>query len=157
MRVYIAGRYSRRLEFCEYKRDLQDLGHVVTSRWLLGGHQIDDQGRAIGDEGEARVEAGDIVLAAKFAQDDVQDVREAQVLLAFTEAPNAGGRNRGGRHVELGLALAWCLDIVVVGPRENVFCWLPHVRQIDTWGADVLRHLGATEEQLEDARWRALP
>lgn len=43
------------------------------------------------------------------------------VYLVFTEPANPGGRNRGGRHVEYGIALALSKDIVVVGEPENVF------------------------------------
>jgi len=151
--IYLAARYSRRLELCSYRGQLEDLGHIVTARWLQGGHQIDDQGRNIGVAGEKAVEDGS-PLAGKFAQDDMDDVARAQVVIAFTEFPGAGGRARGGRHVELGLALAWGRDVAVVGPRENVFCWLPRIQHFEDWGPEVGRWLGATEEQLDQAGWR---
>lgn len=156
MKVYLAARYSRREELCGYVEQLGPLGYAVTSRWLHGANQTDDQGHIIGAAGERAVESGS-PLSGELAAHNVADVRRAEILIAFTEHPDAGGRARGGRHVELGLALAWGKDVLVVGPRENVFCWLPQVKQFEEWGEDVLRHLGATEEQLEDARWRARP
>lgn len=132
--IYLASRYSRRLELCGYREELLALGHDVTARWLNGEHQVDNEGVAIGEGGEQRVESGGDAIAAKFAQDDFEDVATARLVIAFTEVPRGpGGSSRGGRHVELGMALAWAKDIIVVGPRENVFCWLPCVDHFETW------------------------
>lgn len=150
--VYLAARYSRREELCGYRADLQALGFRVPARWLNGSHQLDDSGRPIGETGELMFENGDAAadhFRAKFARDDFEDVVTASLLVAFTEVPRSGdaGAGRGGRHVELGIALGLRIPVVVVGPRENVFCWLPQVRQFGTWvdflatlhGADQLR------------------
>jgi hypothetical protein len=60
----------------------------------------------------------------------------AEVVVAFTEGPgDVEGRARGGRHVELGAALAAGKRVCVVGHRENVFCWLPIVEYFPTWSA----------------------
>ncbi len=137
MKAYLAARYTRRLELCGYRADLERLGVEVTSRWLSGSHQLDNQGRPLGDAGELLFEAGAPEVDHyrwKFATDDRDDVLAADTLVAFTEPP------RSGRHVELGIALgANALGankrIVVVGPRENVFCWLPEVEQHGSWDA----------------------
>lgn len=136
-KIYLAGRYSRRLELCKYRHDLRSWGFEVTSRWLDGAHQLADDGTPIGDDGERLVEAGGGTewpddLRRKFAQDDRDDVFSAGRLIAFTEVPRTGG-TRGGRHVELGMALAKGMDVHVVGYRENVFCWLPEVTFHYTW------------------------
>lgn len=148
MRFYLAARYSRREELLGVRDVIEALGGEVTSRWLNGNHQISDTGVPIGDEGEQLVEdpdgdlaAGDgeraAALRAKFAMDDYQDVRRADVLVAFTEPPRSTA-SRGGRHVELGLALAWTEHIIIVGPRENVFCWLPWVDHYERWDTAAL-------------------
>src|ERR1700683_5297127 len=62
-KAYLAARYSRRLELCRYRAELTRLGITVTSRWLNGSHQIDNQGVPIGDDGERRFEMGDPALA----------------------------------------------------------------------------------------------
>jgi hypothetical protein len=135
MKIYLASRYSRRLELCGYREDLQQLGHEVSARWLNGGHQIDDQGRA---RPSADAIASGKVSAVDFAAEDLEDIDEAHLFIAFTEQPLEAGRNRGGRHVELGYALAcerWGvgIEVWIVGPRENVFCWCPEIRQFETW------------------------
>jgi hypothetical protein len=135
MSVYLAARYSRRLELCGYRSDLEDGGIEVTSRWLNGSHQIDDKGVPIGDDGEQRFEMGDPALShwrEHFAKEDVADVLAADTLIAFTEEPRSGN-SRGGRHVELGIAIGAGLNVIVIGPRENVFCWLPQVDWYAGW------------------------
>jgi len=149
MRIYLAARYSRRLELCEYRDALRALGCDVHARWLDGEHQISDTGAPIGEHGEALVEGDDGSTSAKaaalrlrFAQDDIADVTSADLLIAFTEPPRSSA-SRGGRHVELGLALDLGIDVLVVGFRENIFCWLPQVEFAATW-ADALEEVKAT-------------
>ena len=140
-KVYLAARYSRRLELCGYRDFVAMLGHEVTSRWLNGNHQLDNQGVPITEDGERRFEEGDPSvdhLRAHFAAEDMADVLAAETLIAFTEEPRSGN-SRGGRHVELGIALAAGKRVIVIGPRENVFCWLPQVE----WYADVQGFLSA--------------
>lgn len=132
MRIYLAARYSRREEMCVYRTSLEAMGHTVTSRWLNGAHQIDDTGVPIGDHGEHRIEcdgSADVRgadLRLKFAQEDVDDVVAADAVISFTEKPRSTG-NRGGRHVEFGIALALGKRLLVVGHRENLFHWLGSV------------------------------
>ena len=126
MRIYLAARYSRREELCGYRSELERLGHTVTARWLNGEHQAADD-----DPGP---------LAEQFAQHDYDDLRYSDLLINFTEAPRSDA-NRGGRHVEFGIALGWVREgyelgpqrVMVVGPRENVFHWLAPIEQFDTW------------------------
>lgn len=141
MKIYLAARYSRREELCEYRKLLQEMGHIVTSRWLDGKHQIDDKGKPITDAGEDLVEnaAGEEgnQLRLKFANDDYKDVYSCELLIAFTEPPRSDA-SRGGRHVELGLALAWLRRVWVVGHRENLFCWLEDIRFHKTFESAVV-------------------
>lgn len=123
MKFYLAARYGRREELCAYRVQLEIRGHLVTSRWLTGSHVLDD-GDSPASERDGQV----------FALEDYADVRAADSLIAFTEPPRSTA-SRGGRHVELGLALAWEKRVVIIGPRENVFCWMPHVIQYETFEA----------------------
>lgn len=139
MRIYLAARYSRRLELCDYREQLREMGHTVQAVWLDGEHQISDHGTPIGEHGEALVEGDDgsqsaraAALRQKFAHDDFRDVSMCELLIAFTEPPRSNA-SRGGRHVELGIAMGMMKQVWVVGPRENIFCWLEDVRQFDTW------------------------
>lgn len=137
MRIYLAGRYSRREELCKYREQLQAIGHTVQAVWLDGKNQIDRDGKPIGDSGESLVEGEGAdtraaVLRQKFAHEDVRDVLLCELLIAFTEEPRSAP-NRGGRHVEMGIALGAMKQVWVVGPRENLFCWHEDIRHFDTW------------------------
>jgi hypothetical protein len=141
MRIYLASRYSRRLELCGYRERIVATDHRVNAEWLNGEHQVSDRGAPIGDNGESLVEGDDgstsvkaASLRSKFAQDDFRDVITCDLLIAFTEPPRSG-HSRGGRHVELGIALGLRKMVWIVGPRENIFCWLDDVRQFDTFDA----------------------
>ena len=138
MKIYLAARYSRRQELCGYRQELQRRGYAVTSRWLDGQHQISDAGIPIGEQGERLVEQGRdddaSSLRQAFAREDVADVMAADMLIAFTEPPRAVA-SRGGRHVELGLALGAGKAVCVVGHRENIFCWLDDVAYYPQWAA----------------------
>lgn len=137
MKVYLAARYSRREELCTYREWLQTVGFTVTSRWLNGEHQISDSGLALGSSAEHAIEgdsddAETVALRKRFANEDWNDLKAADIVVAFTESPRTGP-SRGGRHVELGAALAWGQDVLVVGYRENVFCCLDAVDFYETW------------------------
>lgn len=139
MRIYLAARYGRREELCVYREQLQALGHEITSIWLNGQHQISDSGIPIGDGGEALIEGDDgstsdhaAALRNRFAVEDFRNVMECDLLIAFTEPPRSTA-SRGGRHVELGLALGMMKRVAVVGHRENIFCWLENVLFFPTW------------------------
>ena len=86
-------------------------GHVVTSRWINGEHEMFD---------------GDDKCAMQFANEDLVDLHAASMLVCFTDAANAG-RARGGLHVEFGYALGMGLPVAIVGPRINVFHHLSRV------------------------------
>lgn len=116
---YLASRYSRREEMLGVRDVLEALGHNVTSRWLDGSHQGDPD---------------DTVAMHAFAREDFLDIARSDVLIAFTETPREPSTNRGGRHVELGIALALGrnpLGTIVCGPVENAFCMLADVRVAD--------------------------
>lgn len=110
VRVYLAGRFSRRDELNRYAARLREWGFTVDARWLTEEHEW------FGHSGEDELRA-----AQGFAADDIADIAKADLVLVFTEHVKPGGRNRGGRHVEYGLALGLSKDVAVVGPLENVF------------------------------------
>lgn len=118
MKVYIAARYVRRQEMVEKAAQLMQYGIPVTSRWIGGVHEED--------------EAPEDVIA-RFAKEDLDDIARADVLVAFAEEPYT--QSRGGRHVELGYALALGHTILVVGGRENIFSYLPEIVHAPDWDA----------------------
>ena len=116
--VYLAARYSRRLEVISYREELEEWGYAVQARWLSGDHQLEDNGAPVGET----------------ANQSLEDVNVADIVILFTEPPRSK-RNRGGRHVAFGMALANNARVIVVGYRENIFHWLPCVEFYPTWAA----------------------
>lgn len=115
-RFYLAARYSRRDELLGVRDVLSAFGHEVTSRWLDGGHQADPN---------------DFAAMHRFATEDIADLRRADIVVAFTETPRVPHTNRGGRHVELGIAWALGKRTYIVGPYENAFTTL--CEQFPSW------------------------
>ena len=131
MKVYLASRYSRFPEMQHYAAQLAALGHTVTSRWILGDHDIRAHGQSEAPH-----------YLPLWAKEDWEDLLAAETVVSFTETPEQSpGRNRGGRHAEFGIALALGKRCCVVGPREHVFHWMPQVEQYDTWDGAFIRAL----------------
>ncbi len=122
MLIYLAARYGRHPELHQYAQRLEAAGHVVVSRWIQGQHQALD---ATLVQPEARSDA------QQFALEDVTDLCRATCFIGFSEALRAP--SRGGRHVELGMALALRKRIIVVGGHEHVFHCLPQVEHYATF------------------------
>jgi hypothetical protein len=110
MKIYLAARYGRAAEMCKVRTELQKYGHEITSHWIDGLHNADQDSR--------------------YAQEDFDDVVLCDAVVSFTGDPN--GRSRGGRHVEFGVGLALRKRMIIVGPRENVFHRLPVVEVYST-------------------------
>jgi hypothetical protein len=116
--VYFAARYSRLSELNRCRLELEALGFEVTSRWLTVTARA--PGEALND-----AEWQDLALT------DQEDVLAADSLVCFSEDEGNGGN--GGRHVELGMALALGKQVIVVGRREHIFHRLPEVTVVDSW------------------------
>lgn len=120
MKIYLASRYSRRDELRGIAEQLHSMGHVTNTRWLE-------------TEWVNRPDASSAAppeYREKYAAIDREDVRDADCVINFTEAPGDG--SLGGRHVEFGMAVAWGKRVVVVGHRENLFHHLPEVEFFET-------------------------
>jgi hypothetical protein len=133
MRIYLAAKYSRNPEMRVLRDVLETRGHVVISRWINGNHELTD----INNDLEY----------ARFAQEDFEDLCRSHVVLWFSEPKKIEGRNRGGRHVEFGLALAWGIRIIVIGRKENTFHWLPEVEHVEDFSS-ALNALGVAETEV---------
>jgi hypothetical protein len=119
MKLYLAAAYERGPEMQGVRDVLEAMGHEVTSRWI-------DQ-----EQGPERAEAADLAsdpgAFTQYADKDMDDLRAAETVISFT------GGGRGGRHVELGLAIAWGKHLVLVGEREHVFHALPGIEWYPDW------------------------
>lgn len=112
MKVYLAGRYTRREELAGYIGILGESGYLVTSRWLVGHKQS--------WTGETNP------LWTAFAMADFEDVDGAEMVISFTH-PRGTLTTGGGRHAEFGYGYARGKQMIVIGERENVFHHLPGV------------------------------
>jgi hypothetical protein len=122
-RVYLAARFERRYELRDVAHELSRLGATVVSSWLHVPEPLASEDLNAPPE-----------RVAELAAADLRDVSSATIVIAFTEKPHSK-QGRGGRHVELGVALAMGQRVVIVGPREHIFHCLPQVEQYDNWGA----------------------
>jgi hypothetical protein len=119
MKVYLAAQFARQQELLLYRDQLIKMGIEITSRWLT-----EEKDPTMSQEDHLR----------KYAQVDRDDVLAADVLVFFSEAPPSPPR--GGRHVEFGIALQAGKQIVVIGPKENIFHHLQSLNNIThviTW------------------------
>lgn len=97
MRIYVAAPFPDRDRAREVRDTLVEDGHSVTARWLDMEHT-------------------DYGTEARFATMDVADVEKADLLLVL-----GGPGSRGGKHTELGIALAHRKPVIVIGEAEQVF------------------------------------
>lgn len=123
MKIYLAARFTRGSELCGYRRQLEDLGHIVTSRWINGSHH--PTATDVGEE-------GNLQERARWAREDIDDLLEADLCIHFTE-PAGQGPARGGRHVEFGVCLGAGIPVMVIGHRENIFHCLPQIQFFESW------------------------
>lgn len=117
--VYLAAAYSSRDALREsYLPALAAAGIDCTSTWLTETHQMTE-----GSLGAATA------MTDQYAFDhvmmDLEDVKRSDVLVVITNGWLAGegipAVSGGGRHVEMGTAMALSIPIIVLGEPENIF------------------------------------
>ncbi len=113
MRIYVASRFSRAAEAQNVADNLTKMGHEVTSRW----HAPDWTGIQEPISNRRSAKNTDVAVA------DMNDIFRADAMVQLGEDPNnlPANAGRGGRHVELGIALGSGKPVVIIGPRETVF------------------------------------
>lgn len=109
MRIYLAASFHRHPELREYAETLAEHGHQSTASWI---HVNKDD--AVETFYKERWE---------HAEADLDDICGSEVLICFSETD--GGRARGGKHFEVGYALAIGLMVIIVGTKEIIFHELP--------------------------------
>jgi len=116
MKIYIAARFSRRDYVRILHAQLTKLNYICTSNWCFNSPK--DQSTSS--------------LKRNEALRDISDIRNSHLIVLLTDTSDVGYIT-GGKHVELGLALALNKLTCVVGERENVFHYLDAVNHFDTW------------------------
>lgn len=114
MRVYIAAPWPLRKDAAQLRAQLAVAGIGCTSNW------IDVEKRTASD-----------VQRIKMAQMDLGDVRDADALVLLNP-DSYENKGTGGRHVEVGYALALGRRVIVFGSISNIFHHLPEVTIINT-------------------------
>lgn len=130
VRVYLAARYSRQAELRGYAAQLRERGYHVTSSWL----DIDEGADPVARANENRKTCEVPETARAYARQDRDDIETSDLLILFAEPAGSYG-SRGGRLVELGMAIGLQLEVHVVGRAETVFHRLPEVRLHGSWEA----------------------
>jgi hypothetical protein len=112
--VYLAANYARKAELRALAKSL--LPHRIhsTARWL---DESDDQ-----ETDPRHMERGAVL--------DVGDILACQVFVVFHGRHEFNAR--GGKHAELGTAIAYEKPIILVGEREHVMHWHPLVWRTET-------------------------
>lgn len=113
MDIYIAAASEERQAAKEMKARIEAAGYTVTSRWI----ELENFSSA------------DTKYLMSWAENDLLDVFKADmvVLLNPAEFKNKG---TGGRHVEVGYALAYGKPVILCGEKSNIFHWHPNVHHL---------------------------
>src|SRR6266702_6113809 len=111
LKVYVAAASYRQREARNLFRRLERHGLEVTGTWVF------------------KRSLGEVETFPTEAARDLAQIDEADLVVTLTENPRARRPKytTGGRHVECGYALGKGRPLVVVGPKENVFHYLPNV------------------------------
>jgi hypothetical protein len=121
MRLYVAASFPRKRDAEALAAKLIAAGHTVTSTWHVG------------PGGDYASRGGPATAACQ----DMADVLRAEALVCIT----GDTLTHGGRHGEVGAALATRRPVYLLGPREEcVWHHHPRVHQYDTVKA-LLAHL----------------
>lgn len=118
MNIYLAARYSSKERMQVVAIQLIQRGFHITSNWIFASDRPEDPDQI--DEGFRRDRA---IL-------DFEEVSKSHILiLDLLDGPGT----RGAQWAELGIALGLNLQVLVIGPTENVFAYHPKVRRFYDW------------------------
>ncbi|MCP4601697.1 MAG: hypothetical protein GY847_14480 [Proteobacteria bacterium] len=113
MNIYLSASYARREEMERYARVLYQHNIEVVSRWVFQeNEELETELRQDGLEAHPNV-------CNQIARDDLDDIQQCDMFVMFTDGPDQ--TSYGGRHVEMGFALALRKPVLICGPIENVF------------------------------------
>lgn len=151
--IYFAARYSLKPLLQRVRDWFAEHGYTCTSHWLEEPESPTVQLPQLATEELA-------ATYSAYARRDIQDIHLADYFVAIAEEPTRA-TVRGGRHVEFGFALAVknTSDIIIVGPKENIFHYVPgpaHLRtlaQLATFfGLEPDEALAGLDEELLNER-----
>ncbi len=124
MRIYVAASYPNKEAAKELAATLKAMGHEIMSGWVF---EYEGYGSEPKFENETELERFERLQ--KSAERDYLEVKASDMIVCITDGENQ--LTHGGRHSELGLAMAWSKEIVILGPREQVFHYHTAIKQYD--------------------------
>lgn len=121
MKIYIAASYTRIIEAKALGLALKEKGFEILSLWHIeGGSAVDS----------------DYLSGSKA----IRDQYAIESCDLFVELVGDSG-SKGGRHCELGMALAWNKKIILIGGLDNcIFTnlpWLPRMKTTEEFLAKI--------------------
>jgi excisionase family DNA binding protein len=124
MRVYLSSRFQRQQEIRQYAAQLRAKSVEVLSAW----HDIESPS----SDGFAGIAAGRLSWLAML---DLQQLAGSNAVIVFGEGVPFFSHqiDRGVRHVEAGVALAFGKRLLLVGDRENAYHCLPDIECFPAW------------------------
>lgn len=150
-KIYLAASYARKNEMRGVRDVLVAAGHTVTSTWI----DRPDDLEGLSTDKKKRFMQETPLIYVGFAQQDIDDLCNASVLIMFT----GDDKSTGGRHTEFGIAMVLGIEVVIVGPRENVFHCFDSIWHHNSWaelctdlwkGAAVIEAEGVLKELLRN-------
>lgn len=148
LKVFLAGRQSRRSELIEYRKQMEEQGLVSCASWLDDNsdcYRINGDGLVVDPDGESLNVDSDTHrrLREGIAQEAFDDVFACDIFILFTEADDHDGREmakippfptNNTRLAQLGIALARHKQVIMVGwRRETLVGWMRRVTHVQTW------------------------
>ena len=134
-RIYLAAAFVRHPEMQTIARELSERGHMVVSSWIWESDDLTD----------ARGRRGGRAKRAAAIR-NLRELQSADLCIVFATPAGQRENGRGGRHVELGAALALDIETMLVGPEEHLFHTMVTAR-FQVWGA-CRDALGSAPQQL---------
>lgn len=120
IKAYIAAGYSRKEEVAVVAKELESIGVVVISKW----HK---------ERAKPQTSLSDCTesFLRRNAKKDIRELTEANYFVMLSVNPDIPFK-RGGSCVENGFAIAKGLPVLVIGPKQHIFHYLPGVKRVDT-------------------------
>lgn len=131
MKIYLAAGFSSKDLISKHKQELVAGGVTVTSTWT--------EEESAPNSG---LDAGKDKTYAMYADRDMHEIDMADTLVLFSVDPTIP-TVRGGRHVEFGYAAGKGKNLIVVGPKENIFHYPSTVKVFPSWDEAKTHLLGA--------------
>ena len=113
MKIYLAACFEQQEEVRQKLNEMESLGFTCMSSWRFEDGLIPPTPEHLD----------------KCASRDLADLEGSDWFVCLTDKAS----NRGGKHVELGYALALRMPVILVGRRENIFHSLRRINWVETW------------------------